>query len=202
MIISKSTNNIVDNLKEGKIVCFKTDTIWGISANPLNGKSINSLYTLKQRNVDKPFIFLISKNQDITKLVDNISPLEQKLIDAFWPGPLTIIFKAKSNLQLLDFYSNKDTIALRMPNDNLTQEILSKLDFPIPSTSVNLQNQPALNSFEEIYKNFQDKEIYILNKNNSQNNNISSTIVAVENNKIIILREGEIEKEKILSKCT
>ena len=202
MIIKNDIEKLTTFINLGKVACFKTDTIWGLSANPLNKTSLQALYSLKQRQIDKPFIFLISKNFNLKQVVKNISPLEQKLINNFWPGPLTIIFEAKENLPILSYYQNKQTIALRMPDDNTTQNILSKLNYPLPSTSVNLENNPPLNSFEEIYNNFYNENIVLFNSNEKTNENISSTIVKVEDNNIKILREGSIKKEKILSILT
>lgn len=200
MIINNTIEEIKKELNKENVVCFKTDTIWGLSANPKSSKAVQKLYTIKQRNLDKPFIFLISKKQNLNELVESISKTEQKLIDTFWPGPLTIIFKAKKDLSLLKNYKQKTTIALRMPKDDLCQEILQKIDYPLPSTSVNLEGQPALNSEQEICKNFVNEEIYLF-KNNSKNNlkEVSSTIVICEENNVKILREGSISKEDILN---
>ena len=199
MITKNTIEELVEELNKENVVCFKTDTIWGLSANPKSSRAIKNLYTIKQRNLDKPFIFLISKKQNLNELVDNISQTEQKLINAFWPGPLTIIFKAKENLDILQNYTQKQTIALRMPKDDLCQEILQKIDYPLPSTSVNLEGQPALNNEQEINKNFANKNIYLL-KNNTKNNSkeVSSTIVVCEDNNVKILREGSISKTDIL----
>lgn len=199
MITKNTIEELVEELNKENVVCFKTDTIWGLSANPKSSKAVQKLYTIKQRNLDKPFIFLISKKQNLNELVDNISQTEQKLINAFWPGPLTIIFKAKENLDILQNYTQKQTIALRMPKDELCQELLQKIDYPLPSTSVNLEGQPALNNEQEINKNFANKNIYLL-KNNTKNNSkeVSSTIVVCEDNNVKILREGSISKTDIL----
>ena len=199
MITKNTIEELVEELNKKNVVCFKTDTIWGLSANPKSSRAIKNLYTIKQRNLDKPFIFLISKKQNLNELVDNISQTEQKLINAFWPGPLTIIFKAQENLDILQNYTQKQTIALRMPKDELCQELLQKIDYPLPSTSVNLEGQPALNNEQEINKNFANKNIYLL-KNNIKNNSkeVSSTIVVCEDNNVKILREGSISKTDIL----
>lgn len=200
MITKNTIEELVEELNKENVVCFKTDTIWGLSANPKSSRAIKNLYTIKQRNLDKPFIFLISKKQNLNELVDNISQTEQRLINAFWPGPLTIIFKAKENLDILQNYTQKQTIALRMPKDELCQELLQKIDYPLPSTSVNLEGQPALNNEQEINKNFANKNIYLL-KNNTKNNSkeVSSTIVVCEDNNVKILREGSISKTDILN---
>ncbi len=164
MIINYNVDDFVYNLNKGKIACFKTDTIWGFSAASDNKEAIENLYKIKKRNLDKPFIFLIKKNQNLLDLVKTIPPKAQKLINKFWCGPLTIIFEAKENLPLLAPYKNKKTIALRMPEDELTQQILGKLSYPLPSTSVNTEGQPALNSFEEISKTFGKEDFCILSK--------------------------------------
>lgn len=196
MIISSNTNEIANALNKNQVVCFKTDTIWGLSANPTNKEAIKNLYTFKQRNVDKPFIFLIKKDEDLSKIVKSISPTEQKLINTFWPGPLTIIFKAKNNLDILSHYTQKQTIALRMPNDSLCQELLAKINYPLPSTSVNIEGQPFLNSFEEITKTFKDND-FVIYKLENNNTKVSSTIVCCEGEKVNVLREGSITKNQI-----
>lgn len=196
MIISLNTNEIANALNKNQVVCFKTDTIWGLSANPTNKEAVKNLYTFKQRNVDKPFIFLIKKDEDLSKIVKSISPTEQKLINTFWPGPLTIIFKAKNNLDILSHYTQKQTIALRMPNDSLCQELLAKINYPLPSTSVNIEGQPFLNSFEEITKTFKDND-FVIYKLENNNTKVSSTIVCCEGEKVNVLREGSITKNQI-----
>lgn len=201
MTTKTKTEDIINKLNNNQVICFKTDTIWGLSANPKSSSAIQKLYTIKQRNLDKPFIFLISKNQNLNDLVESISQAEQKLINTFWPGPLTIIFKAKKNLDFLKHYKQKETIALRMPNDNLCQNLLQNIDYPLPSTSVNLEGEPSLNNSEEIVKNFASQDIYLLTKTIENNsNNLSSTIVMCEGNNVNILREGSITKNDIL-KC-
>lgn len=196
MIISLNTNEIANALNKNQVVCFKTDTIWGLSANPTNKEAVKNLYIFKQRNVDKPFIFLIKKDEDLSKIVKSISPTEQKLINTFWPGPLTIIFKAKNNLDILSHYTQKQTIALRMPNDSLCQELLAKINYPLPSTSVNIEGQPFLNSFEEITKTFKDND-FVIYKLENNNTKVSSTIVCCEGEKVNVLREGSITKNQI-----
>lgn len=199
MITKNNTDEIINQLNQNQVVCFKTDTIWGLSANPKSSTAIKNLYTIKQRNLDKPFIFLISKNQDLNCLVESLNTTEQKLISHFWPGPLTIIFKAKENLDILQNYTQKQTIALRMPKDELCQELLQKIDYPLPSTSVNLEGQPSLNSIEKIQETFKNENIYLLNKNTKKDRNISSTIIICENEKVNVLREGSISKQDILN---
>ena len=203
MIINNNVNELTKQINKGNIICFKTDTIWGFSAKPTDENSIKNLYKIKNRTLNKPFIFLIKEDQNLSELVENINEIEQKLINSFWPGPLTIIFNAKKNLDILKPYKENKTIALRMPKDNVCQKLLSKLPYPIPSTSANHEGQEPLNNYEDIIFTFKNENYAILKQdNNSKNKEISSTIVRVINNNIEILREGEIKKEKILSILT
>ena len=203
MIINNNIEELINQANSGNIICFKTDTIWGFSAKPTDENSIKNLYKIKNRNPDKPFIFLIKKEQDLLQIVDSLSETEKKLINTFWPGPLTIIFNAKKNLDILKPYKENKTVALRMPKDELCQKLLSKLDYPLPSTSVNYEGQQPLNDFNEIIENFKNENFAILQQNkNSKSQEVSSTIVKVVGEDIQILREGEIKKEKILSILT
>ena len=86
-----------------------------------------------------------------------------------------------------------------MPKDELCQELLQKIDYPLPSTSVNLEGQPSLNSIEKIQETFKNENIYLLNKNTKKDRNISSTIIICENEKVNVLREGSISKQDILN---
>lgn len=202
MIINNNIDDLVKQVDSGNIICFKTDTIWGFSTKPIDQKSVENLYKIKNRNPDKPFIFLIKKDQDLNEIVESLNPIEKKLISTFWPGPLTIIFKAKKDLEILKPYQENKTIALRMPEDKTCQNILSKLNYPLPSTSVNYEGQEPLNNFDEIVKEFKNKNFAILKSTDKNNKKTSSTIVKVEDNKILFLREGDIKKEKILSILT
>lgn len=169
MIISKSLEEIITKLKQGKVICFKTDTIWGFSADGTNLNAMQHLCDIKQRDINRPVIFLIKKGQDLTKIVKNVPPQAEKLISQFWCGPLTLIFEARDDFFLP--YKNNRTISLRMPNDPLTQQILNKFDMPLPSTSVNIEGNPALNSFEEITSAFSSEDFYILSPSASLNLN-------------------------------
>lgn len=203
MIINNTIEELATQVNKSNIICFKTDTIWGFSAKSTDYKAIKNLYKIKNRTPDKPFIFLIKEDQNLNEIVEDINEIEQKLIDIFWPGPLTIIFNAKKDLDILKPYKENKTIALRMPKNEVCQKLLSKLTYPLPSTSVNFEGQKPLNNFKDIINTFKNEDFAILKQdNNIKNKEVSSTIVRVVNNNIEVLREGEIKKEKILSILT
>jgi len=207
MIICKDINKLINYLNKDKIICFKTDTVWGFSALPNKEEHIRNLYDIKGRDsskiskgqLDKQFVSLIKYNQDLNLLVKNINDKTKKLIKNFWPGPLTIIFEAKDNLDILSYYKEKATISIRMPKNELCQKILNNIDYPLPSTSVNKEGNPPLNDFKKITNEFQNEDFVIFESDLEADNNLSSTIVSAIGEDIKILREGKITKEEIFN---
>jgi len=202
MITSKDIRFLTNSINDKKVVCFKTDTIWGLSANPTCPESISKLYKIKDRNLDKPFVFLLSNKDDINKYVCPLNNLEKLLIKNFWPGALTIIFKAKSNLPILQNYKQKTTIAIRMPKDETCQKILNELTYPLPSTSVNKAGETQINDYNSLKQFLKNEDIVLLECEDKNNNTIlekSSTIVSAMDGKLTVLREGNITKDQILN---
>lgn len=212
MIINDNLEDFINNINKGKVVCFKTDTIWGFSALANNLKAVEQLHNIKNKNYENPFIYIIKQNQDLNELVKTITPNAQKLINSFWAGPLTIIFEAKENLPFLKPYKNNTTIAIRMPDDSLCQTILSKLNAPLVSTSVNINGEEFINNFNDICEYFKNEDVCILsltentlsgfNKEidatkNNQTKNIYSTMVCCKDDEVKILREGTISTKDI-----
>lgn len=189
MKITNSIKELITDLNDGKIVCFKTDTIWGLSANPFNKKSIENLYLLKQRDLNKPFIFLIKENENLQNIIRNFDSYKQEITKEKWPGPVSIIFDFNKSCKLLDFYQQKDTIALRMPKDKVCQNILKNIDYPLPSTSVNLEGQNPINTFEDIVMFLKDKNVTILKSPDNSEQKASEIIKFDKNNNIIVVRK-------------
>ena len=188
----KITNNVdefVKDLINGKVVCFKTDTIWGLSANPFAFEALKKIYEIKKRSLDKPFIFLIKNNEDLSKITKPLSNLENKILKKYWPGPISIIFEYNKNCSLLNFYQNKQTVALRKPKDENCQTILEKINFPLPSTSINVEGNRPINNFIEIKKFLKNEDVTILKLNGKRGKSRSSSLIKVENNKIVFLRK-------------
>lgn len=191
------TNLVAKSLIKGECVAFKTDTIFGLSCIATNKDACKKLVELKNRE-NKPLIVLLKHKDDLQKYVKNIPSKLQKIINYFWPGPLTIIFDL--NFPFCDEITcGKKTIAIRVPNHGITQKILNLVKEPIVSTSANLSGMPSLNTSKDIFAVFNGKIPYIINDENCSQKEVSSTIICLENNSIKILREGTIKKEDILA---
>lgn len=177
-------------LKSGNIGIFPTDTVYGIGCDSLNINAIQNLYNVKKRALNKPINILVSDINMVKKLVKDINKIEEKLIENFWPGSLTIVFN-KSNIVPDLLTSNLDTVGIRMPNNKLCLELIKTVGKPVATSSANLSDESPTSDLTNFLKDFNDKVSFIIH-NEDLNKNIPSTIVRVENNEIKILREGII----------
>lgn len=192
-----NTNDVIDVLKNGGLVIAPSDTVYGILGDALNEEVINKVYEAKQRDKSKSLILLVNSIDMLKKYVAEISTLERRLINEFWPGKLTIIFKKNNNISNL-LTGNRDTIGIRYPDNEFLLDILNKIDRPLFSTSANISNKSTItsvNKIDDILLNYIDLII-----DGGEIDASSSTIVSCENDKINILREGDLTKD-ILKWC-
>ncbi|MBR4745671.1 MAG: threonylcarbamoyl-AMP synthase [Clostridia bacterium] len=191
-MITNNVKLVANELKSGNVIAFRTDTIYGLSSTIYDDNAVAKIFELKKRNDGKPLIVLVPKNFDITSLVE-INENAKKLIDAFWPGPLTIIFKLKS--QVAKGITPFDTLSLRMPNDDTCQKLLESVGEPITSTSCNISGEQILNNPKDIDRTF---NIMVLDGGVAFGG-MPSTIVNVAVNPVQILRIGAISEQEIIN---
>jgi len=190
----KSLSNILSN---GGVGIFPTDTVYGIGCNAFDDLAIKKLFDYKKRDLSKPINVLISNTLMLNKLVDNISDIEQKLINNFWPGALTIVFKKNPNVSNL-LTAGLDSIGVRMPNNQICLELIDNVGLPLATSSANISNEPPIAYINEnLIKNFNNKVDFILDFGKIDTS-IPSTIVRVDDDKINILREGPISLDDML----
>lgn len=182
-------------IKDGGIVVFPTETVYGIGANCLDEQAIKKLYKIKQRPISKPISLLVSDMQMIKKVAKDISNIEYKLMDTFFPGPFTIILN-KKNIVPDIVSAGENTIGVRMPKGDIARKLVEYVGVPIATSSANISGKPSGTNLKEIIKEFEGKVNYYIDGGESEIG-IPSTVVKVINNKVEILREGSITKEKI-----
>lgn len=187
---------IANALKNGKLIVFPTDTVYGIGTNAYDKEACEKIYEVKGRPKYKPLSILISDISMLKEMVRFISPAEQKLIDAFWPGPLTIKFKKKDGV-LPNVVSAGDAyLRARLINESLAYKLIQTSGVPIVAPSANLSGSLTGTKIENIVNELGDKVDYILDFGDIENDDVS-TIVQVEDEKVIVIREGKIKKEKL-----
>lgn len=182
-------------IKNGGIVVFPTETVYGIGTNGLDKDAVKRLYNIKKRPLNKPISLLVSDFEMIEKVVKDISELEYKIMKKFFPGPLTIILNKKDIVPDI-VTSGGSTVGIRMPDEEITRKLIEYAGVPIAAPSANISGEPSGIDIKDIIKEFGDKVNYYIDGGKSKIG-IGSTIVKVENNTIKILREGSISKKEI-----
>lgn len=181
-------------MKKGSILIFPTDTVYGMGALLNDFIAYNKIYDIKKRDKTKQLPLLVSSISDI----ENIAVYKKddiKIMNSFWPGPLTIIFKSyKDFIEKTGF----ETIAIRIPNHIRTLKILKKYG-PIWTTSVNDSGEKEMNDFYKIKKKYKNIAYKIYKQKYINNNILPSTVIDTTTNEIKILREGIIKKEDIIN---
>lgn len=187
---------ISNALKEGKLVVFPTDTVYGIGTNAYDSGACDRIYEVKGRPKYKPLIVLISDVSMLKEIVNDISPVEQKLIDAFWPGPLTIKFKKKEGVLPNVISAGDAYVRVRLINEGLVHKLIQTSGVPIVAPSANLSGSLTGTKIKNIISELGNKVDYILDCGDIENDDVS-TIVEIEEEKIFIIREGKIKKEEL-----
>ena len=183
-------------LRDGKLVVFPTETVYGIGANGLDEIAVKKIYEAKGRNSDNPLILHISDLSMLNDIATDVSDMEHKLINAFFPGPFTIILNRKSVVPNC-VTANLDTVAIRMPSNPIAKELIRIAGVPIAAPSANISGRPSGTLISDIFQELNGRVDYIID-NGQSNIGLESTVVRVIDGIPTILRPGKITKEQIL----
>lgn len=199
VIKNNELDEVVDIIKRDGIIVFPTETVYGIGGNALSESVIKKIYNIKKRPQEKALNILVKNKEEIEKYAYISNELEEKIIDSFMPGPITIILKKKKS-QISDLLTaNNDTIGIRIPDNNIVKRILEECNLPLAVPSANISGKPSSIRLEEIKPDFDNKvEAFIDGGICAEK--IPSTIVKVIDGKVKILREGVISIEDINEK--
>lgn len=188
-------DNAARTIQNGELVLFPTETVYGIGANALNDEAVKKIFIAKGREQDNPLILHISDMEMLSQITENISELEYKLMDNFWPGPFTIVLNKKEGIANVAT-CNGDTVGVRMPSNKIAHDLIKKSGCPIAAPSANISGKPSGTKLEDIIEELQDKVDYVLDGGESDIG-LESTVVRVIDNEVRILRPGKITKEDI-----
>lgn len=185
------------SVKNGKLVVFPTETVYGIGANGLDASAVAKIYSSKGRASDNPLILHISNMEMLNTISRNISDIEYKLINAFFPGPFTLILE-KTNIVPDIVTANLNTVAIRMPSNSIAKTLIEYAGVPIAAPSANVSGRPSGTNIDDILEELGNKVDYIID-GGSCNIGLESTVVKVVDGIPTILRPGKITKEDILN---
>ena len=189
-------NNCINTIKNGGLVIFPTETVYGIGANAYNEKSVKKIYEVKKRPDEKPLSILVGDKAEIENYAIINNELEREIINNLMPGPITLVLERKP--EIFEYVSSgKKTIGIRIPDNEIILEILRKLKLPIVAPSANISGKPSGIDVKNILKDF-DGKVDICIDGGKAKLAEPSTIVQVIDGEPVILREGKITLEEIL----
>lgn len=180
-------------LREGGLVAFPTETVYGLGGNGLDGAACEKIYLAKGRPSDNPLILHISELEELKPIVREISPAAQKLMEAFWPGPLTLVFP-KSDIVPEKATGGLDTVAVRFPNHPVARAIIRAAGLPIAAPSANSSGKPSPTRASHVEFDLNGK-IDMIVDGGAAEWGLESTIADVSGEIPVILRPGAVTKE-------
>ena len=188
-IISKAAEII----KNGGLVAFPTETVYGLGADALNPEAVKKIYIAKGRPSDNPLILHVENFNQVYELVE-VNDIAEILMQKFWPAPLTLVMKAKNIIPSVT-RGGLDTAAIRMPNNPIALALIKASGTPIAAPSANLSGRPSPTDFESVFGDMNNKIEMILD-GGSVEVGIESTVIDITNpKKILMLRPGGMPRE-------
>lgn len=182
-------------LKNGGTVVFPTETVYGLGADAFNTDAIDKIYIAKGRPSDNPLIVHISNISDVENLARSITPNAKILMENFWPGPLTLIFKKKDHVPD-KVTAGLDTVAVRYPSNEIARKLIKQSGVLVAAPSANLSGSPSPTICEDVISDLNGRVDYIIDGTGCEIG-LESTVVDVSGDETVILRPGGITLEMI-----
>ena len=182
-------------IREGGLVAFPTETVYGLGGNGLSGASSAKIYAAKGRPSDNPLILHIAGMEELPALVSDIPDAAKRLAETFWPGPMTLIFR-KSSLVPPETTGGLDTVAVRMPSHPAAQRFIRAAGVPIAAPSANLSGRPSPTTAKHVREDL-DGRIDMILDGGPADIGLESTIIDVTEETPVILRPGYIGREAL-----
>ncbi len=189
----------VNTIKHGNIVAYPTETFYGLGVDPCNEEAIDRLYRLKGWKEKRPVSVLINHLDKLTPLVKEIPPIARLLMNTFWPGPLTLVFKINPSFPSL-ISGGTGKIGVRISSNEIANKLLEELDVPLTTTSANLTGGKEAFRAEEVEESF-GRDVSIILQGGELKGVKGSTIIDVTGDKIGVIREGDLPLNEINTIC-
>lgn len=184
----ENIDQIVAILKQGGIILYPTDTVWGIGCDATNANAVKKVYKLKQREDSKALICLVNNYSMLEKHIDNVPNIAYDILDLA-DSPTTIIYDAPAGIAK-NLVAEDNTLAIRIVKHKFCEKLIKYLGRPLVSTSANISGQPTPKSFEEISEAILKGVDYVVNLQSENKNAKPSTIIKLSNNGgVKIIRE-------------
>lgn len=198
IVTADSPNAITSALEillSGGLVAFPTDTVYGVGSLAFHEKAIESIYAAKDRAIEKAIPVLIADESDLIKVAEEIPLYAMRLINRFWPGPLTVLVPKKPTLP--DLVSATPNVGVRVPDHDVARSLL-RLAGPMAVTSANISGKDSPTTAQQVYAQLKGRIALIIDGGQTPGG-VPSTLVDCTGDEIQILRAGPISKEDLLN---
>jgi L-threonylcarbamoyladenylate synthase len=189
----KQIQEAAELIKNGELVAFPTETVYGLGANALDKQAVQKIFRAKGRPSDNPLIVHIAQKEQLYQIAF-VKPGVEDIIERFWPGPLTIILKNK--IAPKEVTGGLNTIAVRMPNNKIALELISLAGVPIAAPSANISGKPSGTSFKHVLEDFDGKIAGII-KSDPCEIGLESTVIDLTAKIPTLLRPGGLDFEEL-----
>jgi L-threonylcarbamoyladenylate synthase len=190
-----AVSTVAHELIHGRVIVYPTDTLYGIGADACNSDAVERVFRAKKRDPARPILVLVNSLEMAARLVESIPERAKTLIDKFWPGPLTLVFRASPCLPQ-GVIGASGTIGIRCPQHPFCSEVLSLCNRPITSTSANISGEDHSGSIKGIAETFESVVDLIVDAGDAQSA-LPSTIVDVTGSAPKLLRAGSLSESML-----
>ncbi len=194
-ILTNNPKQAAEFILKSDVVAFPTETVYGLGANAFDETSVKKIFRLKKRPRDNPLIVHIANKKQVSLIAVNINKTAEKLINKYFPGPLTIILK-KNEVVPDVVTTGLDTVAVRMPSSKIAREFIRECGVPLAAPSANLSGTPSPTGFSHVLEDFNGKVSCILIGPQSKYG-LESTVIDCSGNIPRVLRPGIITIEEL-----
>ncbi|MBI1806748.1 MAG: threonylcarbamoyl-AMP synthase [Ignavibacteria bacterium] len=195
----KISTHIVDDaaavIRKGGVLIYPTDTIYGLGCDAFNADAIRRIFEIKRRPETRPALVLARSISMVKELVTEISPMASQLMKQFWPGPLTIILRAKRKVNSY-VVSPDGKIGIRVPNHRFCLRLIGTCETPVISTSANISGHDTPKNVRALVEMFSSSVDLVVDAGNLRSI-LPSTVVDVSDGTLNIVREGSISRERL-----
>lgn len=185
----------IATLKRGDAIVFPTETLYGLGADALNDAAVEKIYQLKGRDAANPIPVLVANRKMLGVIVAEVPPLAERLIEQFWPGPLTLVLPARKEIPR-PLLNSTGGVGVRISSQALASELIKGLGRPLTATSANPSGKPPARTVEEAKKYF-GAEIDVFVDGGELASKTGSTVAEVSADAIKIIRQGEIGRSEL-----
>ncbi|MGN1400504.1 MAG: L-threonylcarbamoyladenylate synthase [Bacillus sp. (in: firmicutes)] len=195
-LIEPQIQQAADLLRQNQVVAFPTETVYGLGGNAESEAAVKLIYEAKGRPSDNPLIVHISNREQLSKFVMEIPSMAEKLMEAFWPGPLTLLFKVKKGSLAQSVTPGLDTVAVRMPDHPVALALIETSGVPVAAPSANLSGKPSPTSASHVERDLYGRVSGIVD-GGPTGVGVESTVLDCTGTIPVILRPGGVTKEQI-----